>query len=108
MSMKKKQKHYLFILASTFVTVVFWIGFSIYHTWVTSTISPDLAIQIQPITPNFESAVIEKLKTREKVAPLYDLPDTGEVKTTAIQSSPVSTTSATASSSARQPVNPGG
>ena len=68
-----KQKDILFLFISTFILVVAWIGFNIYHKWATSTISADLQVQIKPIDPNFDTQTIEKLKTREQITPVYEL-----------------------------------
>ncbi len=66
-----KQKETLIILWMTFLAVVVWIGLSIYHIWVTSTISDIDAASIIPINPKFDTATINKLKTREIIKPLY-------------------------------------
>lgn len=66
-----KQRDLLIIIFMTFLTVVAWVGFNIYHLSVTSTISDELQIQIAPINPNFDINIINKLKSREPVEPLY-------------------------------------
>lgn len=66
-----KQKETLVILWLTFLTVVAWVSFSIYHIWVTSTISEIDAQAITPIDPKFNTATIDKLKSREVIEPLY-------------------------------------
>ncbi len=66
-----KQKEILFVLWMTFITVVAWIGFNIYHIMVTSTISEELQAQTLPIDPNFDMETINNLKIRQKVEPLY-------------------------------------
>ena len=68
-----KRKDILLILIPLFLFVLAWIGFSVYHNIVTSTISQPLSVQITPITPNFDTSVIDNLKNREKVSPIYDL-----------------------------------
>jgi hypothetical protein len=68
-----KRKDILLILIPSFIFVLAWIGFSIYHNIVTSTISEPLSVQITPITPNFDTSVIDNLKNREKVSPIYQL-----------------------------------
>ena len=55
-----------------FVMVMIWIGFNIYHAWATSTISADLALQIVPIKPNFDTNTIHALKKRSSIAPLFE------------------------------------
>lgn len=72
MKQNRAQKDILYISISIFVLVVLWIGFNLYHAYVTSTIAPDLQLQIAPIDPKFDTEIINKLKTREKIAPLYE------------------------------------
>lgn len=60
----------------TFITVVVWIGLSIYHIWVTSTISDIDATSILPINPEFDTVTINKLKTREIIEPIYQFNET--------------------------------
>ena len=82
----KKHKQIIFILSFTFVCVVAWICSNIYHIYVTSTIAPDLALQITPIDPTFDLSVIEALRNRAKVIPVYDLPnkDTSHASSSAV------------------------
>lgn len=68
-----KQKDILFIFISSFVVVAAWVGFNLYHKWVTTTISPDLQIQINPIESSFDRDTIEKLKTRNRISPENEL-----------------------------------
>jgi len=65
------QKDFLFLSSSLFVVVMAWIGFNLYHAWVTSTISADLQLQIIPIQGRFDTVTLEKLKTRKKIAPVF-------------------------------------
>lgn len=67
-----KQKDILIILISTFILVVAWIGFNIYHNSVTSTISETLGVRISPINPDFNIKDINALKERKKVTPILD------------------------------------
>src|SRR6185369_6477236 len=66
------QRDILFLSISMFVMVTAWIAFNSYHAWATSTISADLQIQIKPIDPNFDTATIKFLKTKDNIAPLFD------------------------------------
>jgi hypothetical protein len=66
-----KQKDIILLLVPSFLLVLVWIGFSIYHNFVTSTISQTLNIQILPIAPTFDTKTIAKLKGRQQVVPLY-------------------------------------
>ncbi len=71
MKLKKiTQLDILYLSISMFVIVVVWIVFSLYHTYVTSTISDDLQMQITPIDGSFDTATIDKLKSRTKTTPL--------------------------------------
>ncbi len=67
-----KQRDIITLLIPSFILIVAWIIFSIYHSSVTSTIPPATNIQISPITPAFDMDVISKLKQRQKVTPLYE------------------------------------
>jgi|SRR5581483_8164599 len=64
-----KQKEILFVVVSIFILVLIYIGFTIYHKSIASTISPDLSLQITPIAPAFDTATIEDLKKRNSVVP---------------------------------------
>jgi hypothetical protein len=59
----------IFFLASIFIVVAAWVGFNVYHHFVTSTITSDLQMAITPITPDFDTSVLEKLRSRERVVP---------------------------------------
>ncbi|HVA96869.1 MAG TPA: hypothetical protein VND99_04390 [Candidatus Acidoferrales bacterium] len=70
---QNKQKDILFILISSFIVIVAWIAFNIYHIYITSTISEAIQLQLAPITATFDPATIQQLKTRENIVPVYDL-----------------------------------
>lgn len=78
-----KQKDLLYLVISIFLLTVLWIGFNIYDTAATTTISEVLQVQIIPISPDFDPATIRDLKKREKVTPVYS--------TTAREASPTPT-----------------
>lgn len=75
-----KQKDLLFLIASTTVLILSWIGFSIYHNLVTSTIPENLNVQIAPLDSKFDTQTLQQLRSRKKVSPLFELPD---IETTA-------------------------
>ena len=77
-----KRKDVIVTLWMTFLTVVAWIGFGIYHIWITSTISAIDVSAISTINPNFDTGVINVLKSRENVAPLYSLNESSASATT--------------------------
>lgn len=66
-----KRRDTIFLLGMMFLTVVAWVGFTIYHIAVTSTIEEEIQVQIVPINPNFDSVTLDNLKKRNAVAPLY-------------------------------------
>lgn len=68
---KNKQNDILFILISSFILVVAWITFNIYHIFVTSTISQHIQYQLAPIDPAFDQQTMQQLKTREDINPLF-------------------------------------
>lgn len=67
-----RQKDILFILGSSFVVVVAWIGFNLYHIYVTSTVSEEVQVQLTPINPQFNDDLIRELKSREKIVPVFE------------------------------------
>ena len=91
-----KQKEILFILISTFALTTLWVGFSIYHNFVSSTIQGPVQIQIQPISPNFDEKAIQTFKTRSKIQPILEIIKNQEESKSSNSGdlNPVSTTSA--------------
>lgn len=75
--MSKKQLS--FILIISFVFILAWLIFNIAHDAVSSTISGNLNIQIAPISPNFDTTVIDKLKTREQITPILQINEKNDV-----------------------------
>ncbi len=80
-----KRRDVLIILASIFIFVFIWIGFNIYHNSVKSTISDSVSIQISPLSPSFDTNVIDKLKKRQSVTSVYqttanELPPNQEIQ----------------------------
>lgn len=97
-----KKNDLIILLSSIFIFVCLWIGFNIYHNSVSSTISPSVDIQIAPISPNFDTKIIEELKKRESVTPVFQL--NNSVTTTA----PTIETTQTISSGSAQQATSGG
>jgi len=81
-----KKNDILLILIPSFIFVLTWIGFSIYHNVITSTISEPLSMAITPITPTFDTGIITGLKSRQNVIPIYELNATAQ--NTTIPASP--------------------
>jgi hypothetical protein len=67
------RKDILIILIPSFIFVLAWIGFSIYHNFVTSTIPESVTMQITPITPDFDTKTIAGIKQRQNVTPVYQI-----------------------------------
>ncbi|MBL7159795.1 hypothetical protein ISS85_04920 [Candidatus Microgenomates bacterium] len=57
----------LFLSILTFVTVIAWIAFDVYHTAMTSTITPLQKELIKPLTPIFDQEIIIKLRERKSI-----------------------------------------
>ena len=55
-----------------FILVVAWIGFSIYHNSVTSTIPEATNLQITPIEGKFDRETIENIKRRERILSTFE------------------------------------
>lgn len=68
-----KYKDIIILLVSAFLIVVAWIIFNIYHNSVVSTTPEDLTKDTVPITPIFDQSIIDKLNSRSKISPIYDL-----------------------------------
>lgn len=68
-----KQKDILIIIILFFIFTFVWIGGSIYRSAKNSTISESVSQDIIPIAPNFDTKSIDKLKSREKIIPSFDL-----------------------------------
>ena len=62
-----KQKQIAIILIPAFILAVFWVLFSVYHSYVNSTITDPLSFQIIPIQGSFDKKTIEELKQRKRV-----------------------------------------
>jgi len=67
------QKDILFIAISSFIVIVAWIGFNLYHIYVTTTISEDLQIALTPINPVFDPQTIQQLRSRENINPMFEM-----------------------------------
>lgn len=105
MKKSKAQKDILYISISSFILVAVWVALNLYHAHVTSTIAPDLQMQIVPIDPKFNTGVIEKIKSRKRVEPVFEL----DQASGAAQTIPTSNTDTqqTGTNSAEQsPINP--
>ena len=68
-----KQKDILATIITLFIFVLIWIGFSFYHSSISSTISETTIKNILPIAPTFDTKTIEALKKRQKIIPAFDL-----------------------------------
>jgi hypothetical protein len=66
-----KRRDILIIFISLFFCALAWIGFSIYHSAVTPTISEEANIQIAPISPNLNTKVVDELKGRDQIEPFF-------------------------------------
>lgn len=67
-----RRKDFLLISIFTFITVVAGIGFTIYHTLVTTTTTPELQKRIEPIAPTFDGKTIEVIKRERKPVNLLE------------------------------------
>jgi hypothetical protein len=68
---QNKQKDILFILISSFILVVAWVAFNIWHIYVTSTINEHIQFQLTPINPTFDQQTMQQLKSREDINPSF-------------------------------------
>lgn len=70
----KEKRDIIFILGASLMLVVLWVTFSVYHNLNASTISEPVAMDINPINPNFKENVITTLKKRQTISPLLEIP----------------------------------
>lgn len=66
-----KNKDILLIVVPSFLLIIAWVAFNIYHNTVSSTIPETLNVQIVPINPSFDSKTIQSLKNRARIEPMY-------------------------------------
>lgn len=97
-----KQKDILFILISSFILILVWMGFNLWHIKQVSTLSEPVSQQLIPINPYFDKAVIQKIMQRQQIAPLYKLNQatssaslTPTPSLSALSPTPISTSSVT-------------
>jgi len=77
-----KQKDVLIIIILLFIFTLVWIGGSIYHSAISSTISETTSKDISPIAPVFDTKTIDKLKERQKITPSFELENITPIPTT--------------------------
>lgn len=84
-----KEKDLLYLVVSSFILTILWVGFNIYDSIATSTITEVLKVQIAPISPEFDPATIEKIRAREIIAPAYTFTATGIKETPTPTQAPI-------------------
>lgn len=77
------KREVIYLLVSTFILVLAWIGFSVYDNYTTSTITPAVTFQIAPIQSSFDLQTIEAIKQRIKTPPLFEMERTATPAATA-------------------------
>ncbi len=60
-----KKQDILIILIPTLLFVIAWIGFNIYHSWITPTIPTEEIEKVTSISPVIDTKTISELKNRE-------------------------------------------
>lgn len=68
-----KRIDFFLILIGGTILVIAWIVFSIIHNYQTSTLSNGVITQTIPITPNFNTSILQKLEQRLMVSPDFNL-----------------------------------
>lgn len=74
-----KKNDILLLLIPICVLAILWVLFSIYHSFITSTIPASLNTQIVPINPSFDINTISKIKEKSSVEPIYSF-ESGQIK----------------------------
>ncbi len=90
-----KRRDILFVIISSFVLVLAWIGFSIFHNIKTSTIPETTTIQIAPIQPNFDIKEITEIKNRQSISPIFGQTTPSPTPIATTSATPVASTSGT-------------
>ena len=96
-----KKRDILILLIPSFIFALAWIGFSVYHSFVTSTIPGEVNVSISPITPDFDTKTIESIKQRKSIAPIYQIA-ANAITTPTPEANTIIPTPAISSSSAQQ------
>lgn len=90
-----KQKDLYYLVLSSFILTLLWVGFNIYDTIATTTISEALQVQIRPINPDFDPTTIQALKKRQQINPTFTFtPQGGATATTPTPTPRVATNAA--------------
>ncbi len=72
-------KNLLYFAIFTTLIVSSWVVFGIYHSSVTSTITPDTTLIITPIPSSFDTKTINNIKTRQIIPADISLARSGGV-----------------------------
>lgn len=102
-------KNLTYIGIFTFVIILSWIAFGVYHSYVTSTIGSDTQVLISPIPAHFDLTVVKQISERQIInADLgANSPATGGGKIiTTPTPTPKSQTTPTISPVLTQPISP--
>ncbi|MBI4067386.1 hypothetical protein HY407_03310 [Candidatus Gottesmanbacteria bacterium] len=59
-------KELLISVIIIFLSITAWIAFDIYHASSSTSLTPVQLEQTKPLTPTFDGAIIEKIKSRER------------------------------------------
>jgi hypothetical protein len=62
-------KEFIIILTITFIVLVSWIVFNILHDKSSEPIDPNLQSVLEPVNPNFDQEILDKLKNISLKAP---------------------------------------
>ncbi len=81
------QNRFIVILVLLLIVVVVWIGGNVYHNLNKSTISEVTAQEILPISPTFDTKIIDELKKRKPINPVFELANETPIPTQVATSS---------------------
>lgn len=65
---KKLSRHVLYTAIITLITVLTWVGFTIYRAYTKTAVSPDVRKQLAPINPKLDTKIIDNLKSRRHIS----------------------------------------
>ncbi|HLB60777.1 MAG TPA: hypothetical protein VJL83_04200 [Patescibacteria group bacterium] len=59
-------KEWLFLSIVTFLTVMTWTVYDVYHAAITSTLTPYQQTLLKPLDPAFDSNVLDRIEQKEQ------------------------------------------
>lgn len=65
----KRPNDIFYIIIPSFILILLWIIFTIYRSAISSTLTETQVTLLKPLSPTFDTAVIEQLRKRQPITP---------------------------------------